>query len=60
MFEKYIFVELPAAEQIVLVRLNRYNGIELEAKFNAIGQEFLLLESGLSVAAIEVESWRNK
>lgn len=54
----YIFEKLPMAEEIVLIRLNRYNGIELEAKFNAIGQEFLILENGLSVAAIEVETWR--
>jgi hypothetical protein len=56
--EKYIFEELPQDQVIVLIRLHRYNGIQIEAKFMELDQVFLILENGLIVQAIEIETWQ--
>lgn len=56
--EKYIFEELPQDQEIVLIRLQRYNGIQIEAKFMELDQVFLILENGLIVQAIEIETWQ--
>lgn len=57
--EKYTILELPNNNETVLGRLNKYNGLELEMKYMAETQEFLILISGLRVQAIEVETWKN-
>lgn len=56
--EKYIFEELPQDQEIVLIRLQRYNGIQIEAKFLELDQVFLILENGFIVQAIEIETWQ--
>jgi hypothetical protein len=56
--EKYIFEELPQDQEIVLIRLQRYNGVQIEAKFMELDQVFLILENGLIVQAIEIETWQ--
>lgn len=55
--EKYIFEVLPHDQEIVLIRLQRYNGVQIEAKFMELDQVFLILENGLIVQAIEIETW---
>jgi hypothetical protein len=56
--EKYIFEELPQDQEIVLIRLQKYNGVQIEAKFMELDQVFLILENGLIVQAIEIETWQ--
>ena len=57
--EHYTIFELPQNNQLIKGRLHKYNGVELDMKYFSESQEFLILESGLRVAAIEVEIWKS-
>lgn len=56
--EHYTILELPQNNQLVKGRVNKYNGIELDMTYFAETQEFLIMQSGLRVKAIEVETWK--
>ena len=56
---KYTVLELPVNNQVVTGVLRDFSNLPLEMTYFATEQVFLIMLSGLRVAAIEVESWQN-
>lgn len=54
---KYPILELPQNNEHVQISVVGYDGIDLEATYNASEQYFLILQSGLRVPALQINYW---